>query len=243
MERRDHFFKMARRSEEWLADLDAAEQLGQEIMELINERNSLERSGTTTARASALIRSKLQTFSKNIKMLQDSLKRETTLFTTKEGERRQTQIDSLVSKEKQLNQAFKPSSMMDNMERNREGLLNVGFESDHNRGGNSSHNDDLTHEGFQQRQQQIIAEQDSGLDALSSIIQRQKLMGRAIGEEIDYQNDLIDDITEGVDRTKDKLIRTETHVKKVNKKSGSCALLVTVVLLFVVIIALVAIPN
>ena len=34
--------------------------------------------------------------------------------------------------------------------------------------------------------------------------------------------DLIDEITDNVDRTDQKLIRTEGHVKKVTKKSGSC---------------------
>ena len=234
----------SRRSEQWLADLDAAEQLGQEIMELINERNSLERSGTNTARAQSLIRSKLQTFSKSIKTLQDGLKRESSLVTTKEGERRQLQIDGLISKEKQLNHAFKPSS--DNSEGSRAGLLNDGFENDRwggSAGRSNDENNDLTREGFQQRQQHLMKEQDAGLDALSSIIQRQKLMGQAIGDEIDYQNDLIDDITEGVDRTNEKLIRTEAHVKKVHKKSGSCALLVTVVVLFVVIIVVAVVPK
>lgn len=34
--------------------------------------------------------------------------------------------------------------------------------------------------------------------------------------------DLIDDITDGVDRVHSKVERTEKHVKKVTKKSGSC---------------------
>merc|ERR1712080_731309 len=138
----------------------------------------------------------------------------------------------LISKEKQLNQAFKPNTV--NIDSNREGLFNQGYDVERNdRWGNPlGGNEDLTPAGFQQQQDQIIAEQDKGLDALSKVIQRQKLMGQTIGEEIDYQNELIDDITEGVDRTKDKLVRTEQHVKKVHKKSGSCALLVIVILLF-----------
>lgn len=31
-------------------------------------------------------------------------------------------------------------------------------------------------------------EQDEGLDALVDVIQRQKMMGRNIGDEVDYQN-------------------------------------------------------
>lgn len=37
-------------------------------------------------------------------------------------------------------------------------------------------------------QNQISSEQDAGLDALSSIISRQKQMGQEIGNELDEQN-------------------------------------------------------
>lgn len=33
-----------------------------------------------------------------------------------------------------------------------------------------------------------LLEQDKGLDALVDVIQRQKMMGQNIGEEVDYQN-------------------------------------------------------
>ncbi|KAF6097461.1 syntaxin 8 [Phyllostomus discolor] len=44
---------------------------------------------------------------------------------------------------------------------------------------------------IRQQQQKIIQEQDAGLDALSSIISRQKQMGREIGNELDEQNGMI----------------------------------------------------
>ena len=34
----------------------------------------------------------------------------------------------------------------------------------------------------------VLSEQDQGLEALSGIIQRQKLMGQAISDEVDLQN-------------------------------------------------------
>ncbi|ELK31844.1 Syntaxin-8 [Myotis davidii] len=42
---------------------------------------------------------------------------------------------------------------------------------------------------IRQQQQKIIQEQDAGLDALSSIISRQKQMGQEIGNELEEQND------------------------------------------------------
>lgn len=231
-------------SEEWLINYEGAENLAQEISELINERNSMERVGNKpSAQLQSQIRSKLQGLSRSIGSLKTGLHRETSLFTTKEADRRQHQIDTLVSKEKQLNESFRPSTQS----YGNSGLYNTGFDDDHNqssrRGGENSSNDDITPAMFRDKQAQIIKEQDSGLDELSKIIQRQKMMGKTIGEEIDYQNEIIDDISMGVDQTNQKLIKTDKHVKKVTTKSSSCTLLVVVVLLFITIIVLVAVPK
>ncbi|XP_027374624.1 syntaxin-8 isoform X7 [Bos indicus x Bos taurus] len=75
---------------------------------------------------------------------------------------------------------------------------------------------------IRQQQQKIIQEQDAGLDALSSIISRQKQMGQEIGNELDEQNEIIDDLANLVENTDEKL-RTETRrVNLVDRKSTSC---------------------
>ncbi|XP_011906420.1 PREDICTED: syntaxin-8 isoform X3 [Cercocebus atys] len=75
---------------------------------------------------------------------------------------------------------------------------------------------------IRQQQQKIIQEQDAGLDALSSIINRQKQMGQEIGNELDEQNEIIDDLANLVENTDEKL-RTETRrVNLVDRKSTSC---------------------
>nr|1GL2_D Chain D, SYNTAXIN 8 [Rattus norvegicus] len=55
-----------------------------------------------------------------------------------------------------------------------------------------------------------MQEQDAGLDALSSIISRQKQMGQEIGNELDEQNEIIDDLANLVENTDEKL-RTEAR--------------------------------
>ncbi|TNN55259.1 Syntaxin-8 [Liparis tanakae] len=46
----------------------------------------------------------------------------------------------------------------------------------------------LTFGEIKQQQQRIIEVQDAGLDALAAVINRQKIMGREIGNELDEQN-------------------------------------------------------
>ncbi|TPX37495.1 hypothetical protein SmJEL517_g00728 [Synchytrium microbalum] len=69
----------------------------------------------------------------------------------------------------------------------------------------------LSNEGVLQLQQQIMATQDGEVDALLSIVRRQKQIGSAISEELDNQNQLLTEVDQGVDRTR-------IGVKKIGKQ-------------------------
>lgn len=62
-----------------------------------------------------------------------------------------------------------------------------------------------------------MEDQDSSLDALSSIIRRQKQIGMAIGNELDVQNQLLGELDEGVDRTKRNLANVGKKLDRVSK--------------------------
>eukprot|EP00794_Sanderia_malayensis_P009242 gene9242-10217_t len=129
-----------------------------------------------------------------------------------------------------MNQAFKPTDNTYQSGRDqRSGLLDDTFESSRDpyssSRGTSSHAD-MNPSEIRATQQQIIKEQDKGLDALSHVIQRQKLMGQNIGEEVDYHNELIDEIGDHVDSAERRLIREDKHVRTVTKKAGNCAITV-----------------
>ncbi|XP_029456184.1 syntaxin-8 isoform X2 [Rhinatrema bivittatum] len=103
---------------------------------------------------------------------------------------------------------------------------------------NMERKDQRTHRGKGQKR-----EQDAGLDALSSVLSRQKQMGQDIGNELDEQNEIIDDLTNLVENTDDK-IRTQTRrVKLVDKKSTSCGMLVVIVLLLIAIVVVAVWPT
>jgi len=88
----------------------------------------------------------------------------------------------------------------------------------------------------------MIDEQDKGLEALSRVIGRQKQIAIDIGNEVETQNDLIDDITDHVDQTNVRLIRETKHVRVIDKKSNTCWMWVVIVLLVIAIIVIVSIP-
>uniref|UniRef100_A0A3Q2YC34 Syntaxin-8 n=1 Tax=Hippocampus comes TaxID=109280 RepID=A0A3Q2YC34_HIPCM len=213
----------------WLQNYDATCRLAQEIAENIHERNREQKTGGNPAKINMTLRASLQKLKQSIAQLKDSLLRASSSrrIMQSEADRRQNLIDDLLTREKQLNATFKGditepapfrSTLMAGGAGANDGvsvnpwLIN---ESEETRG--------LTFGEIKQQQQRIIEVQDAGLDALAAVISRQKIMGQEIGNELDEQNEIIDDLSHLVDKT-DGRIRNETRrVQLVEKKSASCA--------------------
>ncbi|XP_033040458.1 syntaxin-8 isoform X1 [Trachypithecus francoisi] len=211
----------------WFSTYDSTCQIAQEIAEKIQQRNQYERKGEKAPKLTVTIRALLQNLKEKIALLKDLLLRAvaTHQITQLEGDRRQNLLDDLVTRERLLLASFKNegaepdlirSSLMS--EEAKRGAPNPWLfeEPEETRG--------LGFDEIRQQQQKIIQEQDAGLDALSSIISRQKQMGQEIGNELDEQNEIIDDLANLVENTDEKL-RTETRrVNVVDRKSTSCGL-------------------
>ncbi|XP_044939316.1 syntaxin-8 isoform X3 [Mustela putorius furo] len=211
----------------WFSTYDSTCQIAQEIAEKIQQQNQYERNGENTIRLTVTIRTLLQNLKDKIALLKDLLLRavSTHQITQLEGDRRQNLLDELVTRERLLVASFKNEGAEPDLIRSslmtggaKRGVPNPWLfeEPEETRG--------LGFDELRQQQQKIIQEQDAGLDALSSIISRQKQMGKEIGNELDEQNEIIDDLANLVENTDGKL-RTETRrVTMVDRKSASCEL-------------------
>ncbi|XP_068119897.1 syntaxin-8 isoform X2 [Hyperolius riggenbachi] len=210
----------------WLSMYDDSYHLAQEIAEKIHERNRYLRNGENPAKVNVTVRLLMKRLNEKIVQLRESLLRSvsTRQITQLEGDRRQNLIDELMSKEQQLQlsvthdgpqpDVVRSSLMSGGAARNSRSNPWVLEEPEETR--------NLTAGDLRQQQHRIIAEQDAGLDALSNIIGRQKQMGYDIGNELDEQNEIIDDLANLVENT-DAKVRTQTrHVKLIDKKSASC---------------------
>ncbi|KAM9515650.1 syntaxin-8 isoform 5-T5 [Guaruba guarouba] len=175
----------------WLSLHDAACQMAQEVAEKIQERNRYQRNGESSAKLNVIIRSSLQNLQEKIDQLKDLLLRavSTHQITQLEGDRRQNLVDDLLTRQKQLQASYKNEGTEPDVIRSslmtggvKRGVTNPWLleESEETRG--------LGCDDLRQQQRRIIEEQDAGLDALSSIISRQKQMGQEIGNELDEQN-------------------------------------------------------
>eukprot|EP00912_Choanoflagellata_sp_UC4_P001191 UC4_evm4s744 len=88
------------------------------------------------------------------------------------------------------------------------------------------------------RQQMIMKEQDAGLDLISQSLARQKQLGLAIGDEVDEQNEMLDELDVGMENTNRRVNATTEHVLRVSQMAEAGGLCCTVFLLLVAIIVI-----
>ncbi|XP_019398310.1 PREDICTED: syntaxin-8 isoform X2 [Crocodylus porosus] len=230
----------------WLLMYDSTCHIAQEIAEKIQERNRCQRNGESSSKLNVAIRSLLQNLKEKINHLKDLLLQavSTHQITQLEGDRRQSLLDDLLTRQRQLQASYKNDGTETDVIRTslmtggvKRGATNPWLleESEETRG--------LSFDDIRQQQQRIIQEQDAGLDTLSSVLSRQKQMGQQIGNELEEQNEIIDDLTNLVENTDDKLRNQTRHVKMVDKKSTSCGMLVVIVLLLIAIAVVAVWPT
>jgi len=185
--------------------------------------------------------------------LRDKLRTETRL-TSGERNRREGIIDSLSRKDdqlkelvsrstfKELNQDKKslfrrpvPGSGLADMGPTGGGLAWAGAgawgEETRDTAGMSS-------QSLKEVQQDAIKDQDAGLDALHSVILRQKNMAQQIGSEIVHQNDLIDEIDDRMDSTTQRLLENTRAVRTVDTKDKTCGYWIIILILTIAILVI-----
>ncbi|CAG2105910.1 unnamed protein product [Medioppia subpectinata] len=180
----------------WLRDNDSCDELANDLMAKINQRNQFPKNSIAFSRNESQTQQMMKTFTQRIQQLQQQLiqSSKSHQLTQREIERRQRVVDNLNYRLKQM------EISIENPDADRRNAL-LGNPSQSLYGTN---------------------EQDKGLESLAEIISRQKNMAQGIGSEIEIQNEIIDDIGDAMDQTNDRLLRNTRNIRKVNRKSGTC---------------------
>lgn len=102
---------------------------------------------------------------------------------------------------------------------------------------------DLSNQQIHTYHKQVLRDQDEQLDTLGQSIGRQRMLGIQMGNEMDEQNQLLDDVESGVDRHQSTLDRARTRLGNVARKSKGNWSWITIGILIVVLILLIAVLN
>jgi len=101
----------------------------------------------------------------------------------------------------------------------------------------------LSNEQIHTYHKQVLSDQDAQLDALSSSIGRQRMLGIQMGDEMDDQNAMLDDVEQGVDRFQGNLDRARGRLGKVARKAKDNWSWVTIGVLILILVLLLIILN
>ena len=87
----------------------------------------------------------------------------------------------------------------------------------------------------------VLAEQDDQLDRLGVSIGRQRELSIQIGDELDEQAQLLDDVDEGVERHQSQLNRARDRVGRLARKAKDNLSMTIILILIVILVLLIAI--
>jgi syntaxin 8 len=90
---------------------------------------------------------------------------------------------------------------------------------------------------------QVIRDQDDQLDQLSSSIGRQRELSMQIGDELDGQVMLLDDVEEGVDRHAAQFVRARGRLDRFSRKARENWSLTVIVVLIIILVLLIIITK
>jgi len=237
----------------WERDLGTAEKLHQNVLAQIGERGKHHRKSSAYVQLTDDLRRTLSQFGHQVSALKEKLYQDSSNLTSGERTRREGIIDSLSRKERDLKELVSKTGFGEVNNDKKSlfrkpvpggGLVHLGTSGwgDAESGGmvgvEDSSTAGISTQTLRDRQKESLADQEAGLDALHSVILRQKSMAQQIGTEIVQQNDIIDEIDDRMDETRQRLLDNTNSVRMVGNKDRTCGYWVVIILLFIAIVVL-----
>jgi len=101
----------------------------------------------------------------------------------------------------------------------------------------------LDNEQIHQYHSQVMRDQDDQLDQLGASIGRQRELSMLIGDELDGQVMLLDDVEEGVDRHQAQFVRARGRLDRFSRKARENWSLTVIVVLIIILVLLIIITK
>lgn len=225
----------------WLSDLDACERLSNDIQSQLVARNRQGQLSREYSSISGQVRVRLKQLGSELEQLSNKLKYISGTLTSAEAERRQRQVESLQSKQVQLQKQF--STVQASSER--ASLFASGnnrlFDDDDDDPALIKPESSYTVADLRSQQTRILEDQNEGLDALSKVISRQKVLASQIGTEVDRHNEILDDLADTMETTDSRIHRETRQIGVVTDQDASTRGYWVVIGLLALAIVLVAI--
>ncbi|KAI0424634.1 v-SNARE [Xylaria sp. FL1042] len=100
---------------------------------------------------------------------------------------------------------------------------------------------DMSNVQIHQYHQQVLEQQDEQLDRLGASIARQRELSMQIGDELDDQVAMLDDVDVAVDRHQGRLDRAKRQVSRITRAAGESKQMIAIIVLIIILVLLIAI--
>ncbi|KAH8302643.1 hypothetical protein KR044_009159, partial [Drosophila immigrans] len=217
-------------------EYEGCERLRHQLLVQLHQRREHEASPGSTeyVKLTASIQSGLEQLRKDVGHLKVVLDNAATWETSPEEELQQRRIsyDKLTSQLREINTKFTNSTRANQ-------LAPPSTSSPwQNAAGStiSAANRPRDVESMKRLQTEIMEDQNRGLEVLSATIARQRELATTLGNEVEDQNSILDNLSNSMDRVESGVQRETRSIGQVNRTDSTCGYWLVIIALFVAII-------
>ncbi|EDW68606.1 syntaxin-8 [Drosophila virilis] len=219
----------------WDIEYEGCERLRHQILVLLNQRRQL--GGTAAApeyvRLSSSIEASLEQLRKDVSHLKVALDNDILweLCPAEELQRRRINYDKLASQLREADANYTTSTRADQLPASSSSVWQGASVAAPGRP-----QDVAT---LRQQQEAILEHQNRGLEVLSATISRQRNLATQLGDEVEDQNNILDNLANTMDRVELGVQRETRSISQVNRRDSTWGYWLVIVSLFVAIIVVI----
>ncbi|KAH8319481.1 hypothetical protein KR067_011183 [Drosophila pandora] len=219
----------------WDIEYEGCERLRHQLLVHLNQRQQLNPKEAKYLQLTASVKSGLEQLGKDVKHLKVVLDNAVTWETSPEEELQQRRIDfdRLTFQLREINEKFVNSSRS-NVLAASPGVSSPSVWQDQGSG-----NAPMDVDTLKLWQAEMLENQNRGLDALSATLSRQRVLATQLGNEVEDQNNILDNLADAMDRVENGVQRETQSIGQVNRRDSTWGYWLVIIALFVAIVVVI----
>lgn len=223
----------------WSRECEACSILNQNIIKNLELRKKRQKSSLEYNRLTTAVQTELKQFEGEVKELNQKLKLLEGAHSIEPDElyRRKQQVEALQNQLAQVNRKVTQDTRGDRAELFAQPDSNILINRPASSDGSSFAAENVSDvNALKQNQIDILERQNRGLEVLSQTISRQRSLASQLGQEVENQNDILDNLADTMDRV-DARVHVETgNIGDINRRDSTWGYWILIIILFVGIV-------
>ncbi|KAH8304901.1 hypothetical protein KR018_001555 [Drosophila ironensis] len=218
----------------WDIEYEGCERLHHQILVHLNQRQQLTPQDPKYVHLTSNIKSALEQLTKDVQHLRVVLDNAITWETVSEEElqERRVDFDRLSSQLRSVNEKF-------DLSRGPTSSSGATASSSVWQGANPVREVPTDVASLKQRQAELVQQQNQGLDILSSTLSRQREQALRLGNEVEDQNNILDNLSSAMDRVETGVQQETRNIGLVSRRDSTWGYWLVIISLFIAIVVVI----